>query len=343
MKLLTSDTLPLSGLINPPSDPANDERAINCTAIEIHSCNQLHGGRELLSDHINTLVYESLSPNTRRAYASDLTQFSDWGGRLPSTPETIAEYLAAHCDTHSTATLIRWLTSLSKAHRALGGPDPAKHELVRSVLRGIRRTRGSAQKQAKPLLRDDLFAILDALGDNLKAVRDRALLLIGFAGGFRRSELVGLDVGDIEPVKQGIVITIRKSKTDQLGIGRKIGIPFARGRHCAVTALDTWRAKSGIIEGALFRPITRHGKMNPDRLSGEAVSLVIRDHLREIGIDPDHYSGHSLRAGFVTSAVQAGVSSWRIREQTGHKSESMLTRYIRDGELFLDNAAGALL
>lgn len=169
------------------------------------------------------------------------------------------------------------------------------------------------------------------------------MLLIGFAGGFRRSELVGLDVEDVEPVKQGIIITIRRSKTDQLGIGRKIGIPYGRGRHCPVVSLENWRERAGIDEGPIFRPVTRHGRVRPIRLSGEAVSLVIKECLGAAGINPAQFSGHSLRAGFVTSAAQAGVSSWKIREQTGHKSEAMLARYIRNGEMFLDNAAGALL
>jgi integrase len=296
-----------------------------------------------LPPHIAGLVRDSLSANSRRAYASDLAGFTTWGGAIPAAPAVIAEYLAVHADTHAVATLIRWLTSLAKAHRALGVSDPTDSELVKSVLRGIRRRNGSLPAQAKPLLRDDLFAILDALGDGVKADRDRALLLIGFAGGFRRSELVGLDVGDVEPVKQGIVITIRRSKTDQLGVGRRIGIPHGRGRHCPVASLDTWLESAGIVEGPLFRPVTRHGHVSPVRLSGEAVSLVVKERLGAVGADPANFSGHSLRVGFVTSAAQAGVSSWKIREQTGHRSEAMLARYIRDGEMFVGNPAGALL
>jgi integrase len=335
MSVLTSDTPPLSRPINEGGRSLVEGRAINCTPIFPEHLR--------LPSHIADLVRDSLSANSRRAYASDVTRFAAWGGAVPATPAVIAEYLADHADSHAVASLIRWLTSLAKAHRALGAADPTDSELVKSVLRGIRRRNGSMLAQAKPLLRDDLFAILDAVGGGMKADRDRALLLIGFAGGFRRSELVGLDVADAEPVKQGIIITIRRSKTDQLGIGRKIGIPYARGRHCPIAALDKWRAASGIADGPVFRPVTRHGQVVPARLSGEAVSLVIKERLVALGIEPNLYSGHSLRAGFVTSAAQAGVSSWKIREQTGHKSEAMLARYIRDGEMFLDNAAGALL
>lgn len=335
MSFLTSDTPPLS---RPKSEGTNliaDVGAINCSVVT-PNCPSL-------PPHIAGFVRDSLSDNSRKAYASDLARFEAWGGAIPATSELIAEYLADHAETHTVASLVRWLTSLKKAHRARGIVDPTDSELVKAVVRGIRRRNGSKPDQAKPLLREDLFAVLDSLGHGIKADRDRALLLIGFAGGFRRSELVGLNVADIESVKQGIVITIIRSKTDQHGIGRKLGIPYARGRHCPVAALNQWRSNSEIVEGPLFRPVTRHGQIVPTRLSGEAVALVIKQRLAAIGFETALYSGHSLRAGFVTSAAQAGVSSWKIREQTGHRSEAMLARYIRDGGMFLENAAGVLL
>jgi integrase len=192
-------------------------------------------------------------------------------------------------------------------------------------------------------LKDELFAILDPIGDSLKDVRDRALLLLGFAGGFRRSELVGLDVTDIETFRQGIIITLRHSKTDQDGAGRKIGIPHGRTQHCPVAAVTAWLARSAIAQGAVFCAVTRYGHLQPVRLSGDAVSEVIRERLAAIGINPEGYSGHSLRAGFATSAAQAGVSTLKIRAQTGHTSDAMLSRYVRDGNLFTHNATAALL
>jgi integrase len=177
----------------------------------------------------------------------------------------------------------------------------------------------------------------------VKDARDRALLLIGFAGGFRRSELVGLDCADIERVCQGVVITLRRSKTDQEGAGRKIGIPYGRTRHCPVVAFDNWLSMSGIDHGPVFRPVDRHGRIAPGELSGEAVSLILKERVAAAGIDASSFSGHSLRAGFATSATQACVSTLKIRAQTGHASDAMLSRYIRDGELFTDNASGALL
>jgi integrase len=180
------------------------------------------------------------------------------------------------------------------------------------------------------------------MGSRLKDVRDRALLLLGFAGGFRRSELIGLNCKDVMSVRQGLEVILRRSKTDQKGAGRKIGIPHGRGRWCPVAALEHWLASSGITEGAMFRPVDRHHRVGPKRLSAEAICLVVRERVQAAGIDPGNYSGHSLRAGLATSAAQAGVSSWKIRQQTGHASDAMLARYIRDGDLFGDNAAGIL-
>jgi integrase len=222
-------------------------------------------------------------------------------------------------------------------------PNPTRSELVRTTLRGIKRKRRCTQQQAKALLREDLLLVLDTMGDDLKDIRDRALLLIGFAGALRRSELVALDVVDIVPVRRGIWLQLRRSKTDQDGRGDKIAIPYGRSRRCPVLALDAWLTASGITEGAIFRPVDRHGHVHGGRLSGEAVSIVVRERVAAAGLDPIGYSGHSLRAGFATSAAQAGVQVWRIKAQTRHASDAMLARYIREGELFRDNAAGALL
>jgi integrase len=210
-------------------------------------------------------------------------------------------------------------------------------------MRGIRRAHGAAQHQAKPLLREDLFGVLASMGDPLKDLRDRVLLLIGFAGGLRRSELSAINCRDIEQVQQGIILTIPRSKTDQEGVGRKIGIPFGRTIHCPVRALEAWIAATQIEDGPAFRPVDRHGRVSVGRLSGEAVSLIVQERLAAAGFDPNEYSGHSLRDGFATGATRTGVSMFKIRQQTGHVSDAMLSRYVRDGELFLGNAAGLLL
>jgi len=168
-------------------------------------------------------VEASIADNTRRAYRSDLDHFAAWGGTLPAEPAFVAAYPAEHAETLSVATLIRRIATISKAHEARGLPNPCRSEIVRATLRGIKRTRGLAQREARPLLREDLFRVLDAMGEGAKDTRDRALLLIGFAGWFRRSEIVGLNCDDVEDVRQGLIITLRRSKTDQEGAGRKVG------------------------------------------------------------------------------------------------------------------------
>jgi integrase len=167
--------------------------------------------------------------------------------------------------------------------------------------------------------------------------------LIGFAGAFRRSELVGFDYGDVEAVGRGIVLHLRRSKTDQTGQGRKIAIPHGRTRWCPVRHLADWLAHAGIEQGPIFRSIDRHGHISPDRLSGDAVATIMKKRVEAAGFNPATFSGHSLRAGLATSAAMAGASSWKIRQQTGHKSDTMLARYIRDGDMFTDNAASAVL
>ena len=288
-------------------------------------------------------VRDSIAENTRRSYQSDLRHFELWGGSLPASPETVAAYLAAHADHLSVTTMIRRLASLSKAHQVRGLSNPIRSELVRATLRGIKRKRRRTQLQAKPLLRDDLLLVLDAMGNGPKDLRDRALLLIGFAAALRRSELVALDVVDVEHVRRGIVLHLKRSKTDQHGEGHNIAIPYGRGRWCPIACLDAWLSASGIIEGAIFRPVDRHARVHNTRLSGEAVSILVRERIAAARLDPTGYSGHSLRAGLATSAAQAGVAAWRIKSQTRHTSEAMLARYIRQAELFIDNAAGALL
>lgn len=337
--ILTPDNPHLSSPTRGTEDPAF---AINCTPpVQVgdlipRAINCTDG------EAVRDLIEHSVSDSTRNAYASDLKHFRDWGGALPATPEIIAAYIAAYAGTLSVATITRRIATLSKAHQTMSGENPCQSALVKATLQGLRRKHGTAQKQAKALTREELFAILDAMGNGMKDVRDRALLLLGFAGGFRRSELVGLDVTDVETVRQGIIITLRHSKTDQEGVGRKIGIPHGRTRHCPMAALTDWLTRSGITSGAIFRPINRHGQLQPERLSGDAVSEVIRDRLAAAAINPEGYSGHSLRAGFATSAALAGASTLKIRAQTGHASDAMLSRYIRDGELFVGNAAGML-
>ncbi|MGV3550160.1 site-specific integrase [Rhizobium sp.] len=312
-----------------------DENAIDCIGISSppRSC------------ELDRLIEASLTSQTRRGYRDDLKHFEAWLGRsIPAWDHEVAEYLADMAQMLKPATLSRRLASISKGHQALGLPSPVSSQIVRAAFRGIRREYGTAQRQAKPLLRDDLVDILDRLPETPKRFRDRALLLIGFAGGFRRSELVGIDVEHIEHVRQGMIVNLPRSKTDQDGKGRKVGIPFGRGRHCPVKSLEAWLDQAGITAGPVFRPVNRHGHVEYSlRLSGEAVSIVVKEAVGLIGFDTALYSGHSLRAGLATSAAMAGVPTHKIRQTTGHGSDSMLSRYIRDGDLFIENASGRLL
>lgn len=285
----------------------------------------------------------SIADNTRRAYQSDLRHFIDWGGAVPATDVMIADYLATYAGTLSVATLSRRVASIAKAHTSKGLQSPTVSDLIKTTLRGIKRVHGSPQRASEPLLIEDLLRIMNMLGDKPKDVRDRALLLVGFAGGFRRSELVALDVRDIRHVRQGITVTIRRSKTDQSGTGREIGIPFARGRFCPVKAMEAWLQLACIQDGPIFRAVDRHGQVSVGQLSPEAVASVVKARATEIGLDSSNYSGHSLRAGLATSAAMAGVSSLDIRKQTGHTSDAMLARYVRSGELFTNNATSHLL
>lgn len=316
----------------------SDPCSINCATPEIQPL-----GEEALTDETTDLLRASIAPASARALRGDLDQFAAWGGTLPATSALIARYIADHAGQHAVATIQRRLASISKAHEMAGLHNPCRTEIVKATLRGLRRVKGTAQRQAKPQLRDDLFLVLDALGDSLRDQRDRALFLLGFAGGFRRSELVALNVADIQAVREGLVITIRRSKTDQEGAGLRIGIPHGRTRHCPVRAVEGWLCIAGIDAGPVFRPITRHGVLATSRLTGDAVSILIRERIAAAGMAPEGFSGHSQRAGFATSAAQAGASGAKIRAQTGHASEAMLSRYIRNGDLFTGNAVGVVL
>jgi integrase len=295
-----------------------------------------------LTADVEQYLAASYAHNTREAYRCDLQHFLEWGGRVPATPQLVAQYLAAHAGRLANSTLARRLVALNLAHRSRGLKSPTDHSLVRDTLRGIRRRHRAAQRQVAPLLKAQLLTIARRLR-GLAGARDKALLLVGFAGAFRRSELVALEVTDLHFVPQGVVIGLRQSKTDQEGQGRTVAIPHARGPVCPVKALERWLKLSGIVAGKLFRAVDRHGNVGARGLSPHTVSRIVKARVAEIGLDPSRYAGHSLRAGLVTSAAQAGVSTWKIRQQTGHKSDTMVTRYIRDERLFVDNAAGSVL
>lgn len=289
------------------------------------------------------------SANTRKAYAGDWAQFETWctqegWASCPAAPEVVALYLTAlTMQGRKFNTLTRRLAAIKQAHEGAGLSSPTTAPVVQAVLTGIRRTHGIAVQAVDALLTEDISAMVRALPSTLVGTRDRALLLLGFAGAFRRSELVALNVTDIEERREGLVVTLRFSKTDQEGQGRLVGIPH--GVHegtCPVRAMQEWLQAAGISEGAVFRGMNRHGQLISSRLSGRAVADIIKRAADAAGLDSRKISGHSLRAGHCTTAARAGVEERVLMQQTGHKSSAMLRRYVRAGSLFQENSAAAL-
>jgi integrase len=298
-------------------------------------------------DEAREYVARAKANNTLRAYRSDWQDFCAWCDRhglpaLPATEEAVALYLTDLAKTHRASTLQRRLSSIAQAHKAAGFPSPTKGR-VSLVWAGIRRAKGTAPEGKAPALVADIRRMVATLGEDLAGRRDRALLLVGFAGALRRSELIGLDVADVAFMDEGLVVTLRRSKTDQEGQGTKLGIPYgSRPQTCPVRALRAWLEAAGITGGPVFRPVNRWGQVLPGRLTGTAVALIVKRCAKAAGLDPARYAGHSLRAGLATSAAQAGAPERIIMAQTRHKSLPMVRRYIREGSLFRENAAAVV-
>jgi len=318
---ITSDNIHLSEVIQRTSQTA-------CAAVSNPLSFQNCSDPKILE-----FIAAATAPNTRRAYQSDLRHFLARGGCIPATPEDVARYLADHAGVLAIATLLRRLVAIRSAHFARGLPDPTKSEFVRLTLRGIRRKHGAPQWRVDALSTGDLLAIVRSLDKSPRDIRDAAILLVGFAGAFRRSELAAIDRSDIHAGASGILIQIPRCKTDQEGHGRTVSIPHVQGPICPAAALERWLLISQIGNGPVFRPVTKGGKILPVRISPEAISCILKNRIQAIGRNPARYSGHSLRAGFATEAARIGVPQWRIRAQTGHLSDSTLERYIREGEL----------
>ena len=271
------------------------------------------------------------SDATRRAYASDLKHFLANGGAMPASPTVLAEYLAQCSEKLSVATLERRLTTVHKAHLEKSLKSPAQDQMVKQVMQGIRRTVGTKQRQVQPMVKDDLLAALVMIDRQqpAKAARDRALLLVGFAGAFRRSELVAVKTTHITHLPNGLEIFLPVSKTDQAREGRTVFIPHADGDRCPVRALLHWLEIAGIKDGFVFRAVSRHDRIAQHGLSAQSVALVVKASVARVGGDSKKVSGHSLRAGYCTQAAMTGLQPWQIREQTGHKSDVTLAKYIR--------------
>jgi site-specific recombinase XerD len=299
-------------------------------------------------DQVREYIRASKAENTLRGYQSDWRHFCAWCEShalcpLPASPESVASFIAECAGRLKVGSVQRRLNAIAEAHKAVGLESPTHSAIVANTMKGIRRTMGTAPAQKAPALTDDIRAMIDATDAGMIGARDRALILLGFAGAFRRSELVGLDAEDCTFGKDGLTVTLRRSKTDQTGAGRKIGIPYGSNPEtCPVRTIQSWLELAGVSTGPLFRSLNRHGKVQAGRLSGIDVARVVKKLAERAGLDAAKYAGHSLRAGHATSAAIAGASERSIMNQTGHRSVQMVRRYIRDGSLFRENSAGKL-
>lgn len=300
------------------------------------------------SEQVREFIRASKADNTLRGYRSDWRDFCAWCEAhsirsLPAAPESVAAYIAECAGHLKPGSIQRRLNAIAEAHKAVGLESPTHSGMVANTMKGIRRTKGTAPIQKAPTLTDDIRAMVDATDAGTMGARDRALILLGFAGAFRRSELVGFDAEDCSFGKDGLTVTLRKSKTDQNGAGRKIGVPYGSNPEtCPVRVLQTWIEQAAITTGPLFRAINRHAQVQSGRLSGIDVARIVKKLAERAGLDAAKYAGHSLRSGHATSAAIAGASERSIMAQTGHRSVQMVRRYIRDGNLFRENSAGKL-
>ena len=304
--------------------------------------------KTLQDDTINNLK-SSKSANTLRAYKSDFKDFSIFCIKhglqsLPSNPNTVSIYLTSLSKSEAKmSTLRRRLVSIGVVHKLKGHYLDTKHPIIIENLLGIKRIKGSIQRGKKPLLINHLTKLVEVINNDIypeiKKHRDKAIILIGFSGGFRRSEITSLDFEDIEFVEEGLKILVRRSKTDQFGEGHLKGIPyFVNSPLCPVKSLNEWINISKINSGPIFRKFNKGFGLSTMRLSDQSVALLIKNYLNLAGIDSKNYSGHSLRSGFATATAEAGADERSIMAMTGHKNSQMVRRYIKEANLFKNNA-----
>lgn len=288
------------------------------------------------------------SSSTRRAYASDWADFSQWCARvgvleLPARPVDVARYLAQLADEgRKVATIERRVAAIRYVHTSAGQEPPTGAEGVKAVMRGIRHTKHQAKTRKAPATADVLSKAVERLTGSLTDLRDRAILLVGFAGALRRSELVALQISDLEWRPKGLLLQIRSSKTDQAGEGATLPIPRG-GKLRPVAALEAWLVAAGITEGPVFREIDRHGHVGSAALSDRSVARIVKKVLGAAGFDARLYSGHSMRAGFVTSSLEHGTDVLKIMKQTRHVKVDTVKDYDRRENDFDDHAGGDFL
>jgi integrase len=279
---------------------------------------------------------EARARRTREEYAKQWHAFAEWCAanglcELPAAPQALCLYLAARADEgRKVATLAQALAAISETHQVAGHKSPRTDRLVRETWKGIRRRLGVAPDQKQPVSAKDIHKMIDGLPPGLLGLRDRALITVGFAGGFRRSELVALDGADLAFVAEGLEVLVRRSKTDQEGEGMTKVIAYGSDpATCPVRSLQDWLELAGIGEGPVFRSVNRHGSVSDQRLTDHSVAVIVKRAAKKAGLSAELFSGHSLRAGFVTEAKKNGADDAAIMDQTGHKSLAMVQRYHR--------------
>ncbi|MDQ0998053.1 site-specific recombinase XerD [Phyllobacterium ifriqiyense] len=302
----------------------------------------------LVDSDVIGLVQSAKSENTLKAYKKAMQDFITWGQvrsvtTLPAEPETVAAYMTARMkDGTKAASLSVFLSAIRHYHKARGFISPSESDGVQNVMRGIRRTIGTAPTRKQPATAERLAAMLAHMGHDMAGKRDRALILLGMAGAMRRSELVGLNVEDLAETINGLDVTIRKSKTDQEGQGHLVAIPHGESLK-PVNAVREWLNVSGITSGPLFRPINKGGRVSKERLTDRSVANIVKTYAAKAGLTVADFSGHSLRAGFVTSAADRGADINRIMDQTRHTDPRTVRSYIRRAERYKDHAGAGFL
>jgi site-specific recombinase XerD len=304
--------------------------------------------KALQNQTLNNLK-SSKANNTIRAYRSDFKDFSVFCAKnslkpYPTDPKIVALYITYLSSKGAKiSTLRRRLVSIGVIHKLKGHYLDTKHPIIIENLMGIKRKIGSFQQGKKPILINQLKSIINVIDNEktkeIKKIRDKTLILIGFGGGFRRSELVSIDYNDVELVPEGVKLVIRRSKTDQFGEGMVKGIPyFSNQNYCPVLHLKKWLELSNIKSGPIFRRFSKSFKLSENRLTDQSVALLLKNYLGAAGIENKNYSGHSLRSGFATVSAESGADERSIMSMTGHKTTQMVRRYIKEANLFKNNA-----
>ena len=303
--------------------------------------------KKLHEDTINNLKLSKAS-NTLRAYKSDFKDFGAFCAKhgfnsIPTEPKIVSLYLTHLSNNSKISTLRRRLVSIGMVHKLKGHYLDTKHPVIIENLMGIKRKKGSIQTGKKPILINHLKQIINVIDEQkiekIKKLRNRTLILIGFGGGFRRSELISINLEDLDFVEEGVKITLRRSKTDQFGEGLVKGLPyFTNEKYCPVTSLKNWINLSKIKTGPIFRRFAKSSILTGHRLTDQSVVLIIKDCLKKAGIENENFSGHSLRSGFATVAAESGADERSIMAMTGHKTTQMVRRYIREANIFKNNA-----